>query len=250
MLYNRHNYLNKNIEFLVSNEIIEYDMQSAGFNILKYYKLVSDDKLNFLESLGKKERHVQIGLYQRADKVLARQLNDKFIETRKWFFEQNELIDEDILSIKKDAVITFKRCLVTELDNIKFIEKNIYTSYYYLNKLEFYYNNNVIHVKGINDDLLKLHSEYMLDFLHMFFRMNETIKVKKIIEYLKEFSHYYKNRHLEIGYYRELNKQSLFKLNDSLFNSPLGIRDIGDVGEINIDYNYLNYLIPLIGILI
>jgi len=250
LLYNRHNYLNKDIEFLVSNEIVEYDIQSAGFNLLKHYKLVSPDKIEYLETLEKKERQIQIGLYQKADKQLAHMINEKFVEVRKWFFEQNELIDEDILSIKKDAIITFKRCLITELDNIKFIEKNVYTSYYYLNKIEFYSNSNVIHVKGINDDLLNLHIEYMLEFLHTFFKMNEVVKRKKLIEYLKEFSLYYKKKQLNIGYYRELNKQSLFRLNDSLFASPIGITNIGDVNQLNINYNYLNYVLPLINILI
>jgi hypothetical protein len=175
MLYERHNFLNKNIEYLVSNEIIEYDIKSAGFNLIKKYKLLDESKVNYLESLGKKQRQVQIGLYQRNDVELKKNLNDKFIEIRKWFFEQNNIEDDDVLSIKKDAIVTLRRCLVTEFDNIQFIEKNVYTSYYYLNELEFYYNKDVIHVKGISDDLLELHGEYMLDFLHNFFLMRTAV---------------------------------------------------------------------------
>jgi hypothetical protein len=250
MLYERHNFLNKNIEYLVSNEIIEYDIKSAGFNLIKKYKLLDESKVNYLESLGKKQRQVQIGLYQRNDVELKKNLNDKFIEIRKWFFEQNNIEDDDVLSIKKDAIVTLRRCLVTEFDNIQFIEKNVYTSYYYLNELEFYYNKDVIHVKGISDDLLELHGEYMLDFLHNFFLMNEISKKKKVIELIKDFSHYYKARKLEIGYYRELSKQSLFRLNESLFKNTLGIKDIGDVQSIDIGYNYIHYIIPLISILV
>jgi len=33
-LFKKHFYLNKNIEYLISNEIIEYDIKSAGFNKL------------------------------------------------------------------------------------------------------------------------------------------------------------------------------------------------------------------------
>jgi len=250
MLYERHNYLNKNIAYLVSNEIVEYDIKSAGFNIMKRYKLLEDYKISYLERLNKKQRQIQIGLYIKNDKELGKTLNEKFVEVRRWFFEQNNIQDDDVLSIKKDAIITLKRCLNTQLDNLEFIEKNIYTSYYYLNNMEFYYNRDNIHVKGISDELLELHKEYMLDFLHDFFKMNEISKRKKVVELLNDFAFYYKDRKLEMGYYRELNKQSLFRLRDNLFNNTLGIKDVGDISKIDIGYNYFNYVVPLISILI
>lgn len=54
---------------------------------------------------------------------MKKTLNDKFVEVRKWFFENNDIQDDDILSIKKDAIITTKRCLATEFDNIRFVER-------------------------------------------------------------------------------------------------------------------------------
>lgn len=249
-LYQRHNYLNKDIEFLVSNEIIEYDMQSAGFNLIKKFKLLDDYKIRYLESLDKKPRQIQIGLYQRQDKELKKKLNEKFIEARKWFFDNNNLTDSDILSIKKDAIVTTKRCFETEFDNIRFVEKNEYTSYYYLNRYEFYYNKDTLDVKGISDELLELHRDYMLDFLFNFFKMNEISKKKKVIELIKDFSYYYKRRDLNIEYYRELNVQSVFKINERLFGEKLGLRSIGDKDAVDISYNYMHYIVPLIPILV
>jgi hypothetical protein len=249
-LYTRHNYLNKDIEYIISNEIIEYDIQSAGFNIMKKYKLLDEQKIRFLETLGKKQRQIQIGLYQREDRSLVKQLNEKFVEVRKWFFENNDIKDEDILSIKKDAIMTTKRCFVTEFDNITFAEKNIYTSYYYLNNYEFYYNRDSIDVKGIGDDLLELHREYMLDFLFNFFRMNEISKRKSVIDLLKDFAYYYKNKELNIDYYRELNTQSLFKIHERLFGEKIGLKYTKDKDSLDISYNYMNYVVPLISILV
>lgn len=249
-LYQRHNYLNKDVDYIVSNEIIEYDLQSAGFNLIKKFELIDKPKIRYLETMGKKQRQIQIGLYQKEDKTLVRRLNDKFIEARKWFFENNNLEDKDILSIKKDAIITTKRCLNTEWDNLNFIEKNHYTSYYHLNNFEFYYNKEDVHVKGIGDDLLLLHYDYMLDFLYQFFKMNEISERKRVIDFIKEFSYYYKERKLEIGYYRELNRKSLFRSNEELFGQALGIKHIGDKNLINIDYNYIHYVIPLVSMLI
>lgn len=250
MLYQRHNYLNKNISYLISNEIIEYDIKSAGFNIYKKFNLVDGQKIKKLESLNRVERQIQIGWYKKFDESLSKKENERLIEVRKWFFEQNGLTDEDIISIKKDAILTTKRCLITEWDNINFVEKNVYTSYYYLNNFEFYYNKDVIHVKGIKDEKLELHKEFMIDFLHTFFKMSEISKKKKIIEFIKEFSFYYRLKKLDIGYYRELNSQSLYRLHDSLYNEPIGIEFIGDVNKIDIGYNFIKYVVPLISILI
>lgn len=249
-LYQRHNYLNKDIEYIISNEIIEYDIKSAGFNIIKKFKLLDDDKIKYLERLPKKQRQIQIGLYQRQDRSLIRTLNDKFVEVRKWFFENNNIQEDEVLSIKKDAIVMRRRCFETEYDNIRFVEKNIYTSYYYLNKYEFYYNKDTIDVKGISDELLELHIDYMLDFLYNFFKMNEISKRKRVIELLRDFSYYYKRRELEIGYYRELNNQSLFKLNERLSGEMIGLKQTADKESIDIQYNYMNYIVPLISILI
>ena len=251
MLYEKHNYLNKDFEYIIGQEITEYDIKSAGFNICKKYKLLDNNKLEYLESLDKKRRQIQLGLYQQKDEDFKNTLNEKFIEVRKQFFESNNLKDEDILSIKKDAIITFKKCYNTEFDNIVFVDKNIYTSYFYINKLEFYVNDKTLDVKGISDEKLKLHKEYMLDFLYKIFRLFETNNNKKyIIDNMVEFISYYKNKDLHIGYYRELNKDSLYKLNKSFMKEYIGLQYTKSLDDIDISYNYMKYIIPIINILL
>ena len=110
-LYKRHNYTDKYNELLIGNEIYEYDIKSAGFNLIKRNKLIDDYKIKRLESLPKKVRQIQIGLMTRADKKLKDDLNNAFIDIRREFFEANRLEDDHILSIKKDAIFTFKPCL-------------------------------------------------------------------------------------------------------------------------------------------
>lgn len=249
-LYQRHNYLNKDVQYLISNEIIEYDIQSAGFNIMKKYKLLDDAKIRYLETLEKKQRQIQIGLYQRQDRNLVKALNDKFVEVRKWFFENNNISDDDVLSIKKDAIYVTKRCNETEFDNIIFAEKNVYTSYYFFNRYEFYYNKDTMDVKGISDDLLELHHDYMLNVLYNIFRMNEVSSRKKVIQLITEFAQYYKSRQLDVGFYRELNYQSLYRLYSTVQGQVMGISDIADKKQLDIGYNYMNYIVPMITILV
>lgn len=253
MLYERHNYTNKNIDFIISSEIIEYDMVSAGLNICKEFKLLPDEIIKDLEELPKKLRVVRLGLLQKNHKDLVKKMNDGFKEARKRFFEANGLSNDDVISIKKDAIFVTKRCKEKQFGHLKFEEKNIYTSYYRLDDKEFYFNNKTgIDVKGINDDLLTHHKDYMLKFLHRFFYMNETSRTKNIIKYLNEFTYNYKTKQLPSGYYRELNRESTFRTHEEINGQSVGLMSISDreFNMIDISYNYFKYLVPMISILL
>ena len=249
-LYESHNYLNKNIEYIISNEIIEYDMKSAGFNIIKKFKLLDEKKIAHLESLPKDRRQITIGLYQRSNKDFAEELKSKFVEMRKMFFEANELSDDLVLSIKKDAIITTQRCYNVRFDNVEFAEKHVYTSYYYLSKFELYVGPDGIDLKGISDDKLKYHKDYMLDFLFRFLKLVEVGSQRQIISNLTQFANYYKSKGLDVGYYRELNADSLFKLNKTFIGDLVGVQDVDSVDNIDISFNYMKFIVPLIRLLV
>ncbi len=251
ILFAKHYYLNRDVPYLINHEITEYDIRSAGFNIVKTFKLLNPSEIDKLQAMDKKERQIQLGLHQLKDKEFGRKLNEGFKEARRMFFEGNSINDMDILSIKKDAIFSLKRYRNLDFGDIQFVEKNNYSSYYYINNFEFYFNRKKIDVKGINDDLLALHEDYMLSFLSTFFRMNEISKREKVIKFLKEFSMYYKSRELETGFYRELNKQSLFVIKDKMLSrAKVGSHLKVDKDLVDIRYNYNNYLIPLISILL
>lgn len=249
-LYNRHNYLNKDILYLVSNEIIEYDMVSAGLALSKKFKLLDKDTLDYLDKLPKKQRNVHMGLIQRKDKEFTKALSEAFREGRKLFFEANKLNEENVLSIKKDAIYTTTYCDNLDFGELQFAPKNIYSSYYYFGKYEFYFNSNGIDVKGIDDDKLALHTEYMLGAIYDFMYLQETSKRERVIQFVKELSYHYKTLELEIGYYRELNADSLFRLKENVMEASLGIEYVNDKSVILTNYNFNNYIIPMIQILI
>lgn len=252
MLYKRHNYLDKNVTNLISQEIYEYDLQSAGFNIIKYFKLVSDEKIKDLENSSKKKRQIKIGLMMRPkkNKILSEKINQGFEDARKLFFEANELKEEEVLSIKKDAIITLRPCKYTTFGNLNFVVKNYYSSYFYINGLEFYYNSKKgIDVKGIGEKS-KLHEEYMLDFMYQYIKLLETSSREKAIEFILKFIYYYKRKHLDIGYYRELNQLSMFKSTIHMLDDCLYFETFGDYDKIDISYNYMNIIVPLMQILI
>lgn len=247
-LYKHHNYLNKYAEIMIGTDIYEYDMSSAGFNLIKYYKLIPDEKIKKLETRDKKIRQISIGLMCRNDKELKKALNDAFVDMRRKFFEANDIQDNEVLSIKKDAIFVLRPCYMTSFGNVEFVKKNVYSSYIYIDKKEIYYNKDTVHIKGISDDKVKqYHKEYMCDLFATCLRLLESMNEKKLKELLVEFGRMYKERELPVEYYREFNKNSFYRYLD---DGRVMFEDIGDVNMIDISYNYLNIIIPLQNILI
>lgn len=247
-LYQRTTYTNPDIEFLVNTEIVEYDMRRAGISLIKKYNLLPEGEIEKLDLLDKDEQNVAIGKLQGKDREFTKRFTQSFRDARQLFFEANGLNDENILSIKRDAIFTTKECLITDFDELVFVDKNRYTSYYLFSRYEFYYFGDGIDVKGISDLKLEQHSEYFLMALYNFMRFMENAKPKTTIEYIKDFTELYKTKNLSIEFYRELNKDSLFRLFRKFNGSTMGVEHMDDKNLIDIQYNFKTYILPLISI--
>lgn len=246
-LYKRHNYTNKYTELIIGNDIYEYDIRSAGFNLIKHYKLLDKDKIDYLETLSKKKRQIQIGLLCRSDKALRDNLNEAFIAIRKLFFQANNIEDDDVLSIKKDAIFVLKPCFNTEFNEIEFVNKNKYTSFLYIDRKEVYASKEVLHVKGIHDEKIALHAKGMCEILYETLMLLETLNEKLLREFLVTVTDLYKRRELPIEYYREFTSESYYRYIDK---EGIFFETINDVNMVDIRYNYLNILVALQNILI
>ena len=66
------------------------------------------------------ERHIAVGNLQREDKEFSNMLLKKFAEIRAVFIAENKLTDDNIISVKKDAIYTIGRCKKTRFDLIAF----------------------------------------------------------------------------------------------------------------------------------
>lgn len=253
-LYNRDFYLKKDVEYLVSKRIVEYDIKSAGFNLIKYFDLLPKDRINQLERFSKSQRQIEIGWISKYDKEFAVQLQKSFALARKMFFEANELNDDDILSIKKDAIFVItKKLAKTKFENINFTEKNVYSSYHRFGNIEMYYNSmtNKLDIKGINNDSLYQHKNYFITFLCKVFRLIEYGDYDAIVSYIKEFVYKYKNRLLSKEFYRELNPENSYELltdDNIIYTFRFGLDSISDeqINNLDISYNYITYILPLI----
>ena len=168
-LWERTLWINNNIDYLFDVNIYEYDIKSAGLNIIKYYNLLTKKDIEFLEKLDKKERNIKIGLIQKNDKGFTKELLEGFKNVRKMFITENNLNEENILAIRKDAIFVIdEKCRISNFRNIEFTLKNQYTSYLRLNKIDFLINSNTgkIDIKGFGqDEILEQIHLYHDDFV-------------------------------------------------------------------------------------
>lgn len=225
-------WLNPEIEYLFNEEITEYDIKDAGFSIIKEFKLLPRQKIQELEAMGKGlNRHKAIGILQRDDREFSDRLLNRFADVRDVFVQANSLTSDDIISVKKDAFFTIKKCNRLKFGQITFAEKNKYSSYIRFpntHNVEIYYSSNGIDVKGIGDIGLNRHRLTMLEFLQKIIPRIES-KDESVKRYMMNFIKRYKAHDLEDEYYLEFNNMS---------------------ATINPIYNYQHILIPLIQIML
>ena len=209
-LYNQVNYT-ANIPFLISTFIREYDISKANINVLYKYGAIDKKKYDMLYNMLKNEREIYVGNMERRDKKITEIKAKGIKEAKRMLFESNNIQDNDILSIKNDAVFLInKKASTTKFDNIEFVEKNIYTSFYRLNnnRLEIYYGYDEytgtenIDIKGIKDCYLYKHKNYFLSFLLDVFQMAERDTIDNVINMIGKFYELYVSRQLEPDFYR------------------------------------------------
>ncbi|MFA7143493.1 MAG: hypothetical protein WC175_05945 [Candidatus Dojkabacteria bacterium] len=248
-----HNYLDKSISVYRCGRIFEYDIQNAGFTILKNTDILPVSDITYIETLSKKDRNIYIGRKSKEYPEIFPVILNKLTEIRKEFALQNSLVADDILSIKKDAFFLFKQCnnLSVFDDLYHFTERNVFSSYLYVDEKEFYYDvaQDRLVVKNLSHQ--NLHSE-ILGFIKKLIRLREkTEDKKKIFDLLKKFKIEYLSGRLDVEYYRELNNIGKFKI--ELPDTASYYIDWADTSLkpfISHQYNYANVILPIITILL
>lgn len=218
MLFEKHNYTNKSLSYLKNTPITEYDMENAGINILFHNNIITKDEYDKLNSMGKLEKNIVVGKFLKNNADISKFLMEEFISIRKSFFEINNIQDDSVLSIKKDAIFLIdKNCTNLELnEHYRFKSKNRYSSYININKNEFYLDSmyNKLDVKGYSDIVKKHHEEYLFKFLKDILHLDSVSKnTDKIYLDLLEFKHRLITLDLPKEYYFDINGGSyLFEL--------------------------------------
>ena len=248
-LFQKVNYT-ADIDYLVSNYVREYDMSKANINILFHSGVIDKKDYDYYYSLDRMTRQRIIGLMIRDNKGVGEILKLGIIEAKKQFFDSNDIQDFEVLSIKNDAVYLINKVAKhTQFGNIEFKEKNLYTSYFKILKKEYYYYFNSItgeerlDIKGITDDRLILHKDHFMEFLLVVFNTIEVGNIEEVLDIIQTFYNKYINLELDIGYYREFNSESLYKLQPISRYSEFKALYIPDNQKNMIDISYNQNLI-------
>ena len=226
-------WFNPNIEYLFDDDIIEYDIQDAGFSLIKEFKLLPDEKINELARLDKGlSRHIEVGKLQRDDKQFSQRLSNAFEEARRHFINTNKIADDSIVSVKKDAIFTTANARRTNFGHVHFATKHRYTSYLRfsnIHNIEIYYSNTNVDYKQINDHCINRHRLYTVSFLEGFIKRMESMDKHSVQSYLMNYLMKYKAMELDEEHYLEFNNKST---------------------DINPSFNFVNVLVPLVQLVI
>lgn len=252
-LLSKTNWTNPEVDLLI-HEIVEYDMRNGGFSIIREHRLISENEIAKILSIkDKHEQHVAVGNLSRdrKHKGLAAQMNEGFRQYRLRFGENNELSPDDIVSIKKDALFVKKYCYELKFgDHIEFMEKNIYQGFLRINKLESYWKEDGVDIKGVNDNNLDLyHRDYTCKMIWRFMKYLVRYDNEKAVKYIVKVMNDYKHLRLDPGYYRTFDDKSIYPVTLPT-GQQLLIKELGPemLPFCNVEYNYKNVYIPLLNI--
>ena len=251
-LYLKHNYTNKGLVYLKNNIIREYDMVNAGMNILFRNGVFTEEEYNQFNQMKKLEKNILVGKFLKKHPDINEALINEFIVIRKELFESNGIKDDDILSIKKDAVFVINKKLSNlELnEHYMFKEKNKYIAYINIDKKEFYYNieRRNFDIKGYSDFIKKFHKDYLFKTLEELIYLDINNEKNMVFEKLIQFKYNFLEKQMEKGYYLDLvQERYIFESIGQMF----GLNDINDELKpycfIN---NNLNFILRVINILL
>lgn len=263
------NMINETRPLEINSSIIEWDMKRAGLSIIKELSLLPQSEIDYYESLSKKTSDIEIGKRQIHDKTFSKDLEQGFTDMMNLFLKENELDPYfDILSIKKDACFVINRDIKYSQfgSHIQFVPKNKYHAYAYLKPFlkkrsgyEFYFSRDQsVDVKGLSgikenrERLLSLHKDGILNFLSYTIDLAEKTGMapKEMNGFLHSFVEMYKKKELDFDYYREFNSESKFKY--QLLGNTMLAEQITEsmLEKINIEYNYIHIILPLINLIV
>lgn len=252
-LYEKENYLIE--DRYVHGTITEYDIQAANINILFKAGIIDINYYNFLSSLPKNDREKEIGLLHLKllpDIDVSKTISNELIKYRKMLFESNNLQDNEIVRIAKDAVFVLRSYNLNNLvfNDIVFRPKMVASAMININKiLVFCWFNELDQIEIDTVGLGKnevFHQNGMLTFIANVMYMVEKVSIKDAILYTQSIYKDYVERKLPIDYYREFNSDACFSIDNTYFRTMFYN---GDINNIDINYN-LHYIQEVYSILL
>lgn len=249
-MYNRYTYVTDE-KCIINANIYEYDIRACNVSVLRAYgKITEQEYQNFL-MMDKQLREATIGNMERAEnKTLGHSPTHNLItagtkEAKQKLFELNNIKNENVVRIASDAVfvnvpypLMYTTVPVGYNGSVTFKQNGPWHAMIKCNSVLVFFKRldgafDVV-VKGINDVKVPLHASF-LSFLAETVNNMERMPKNDVLRLFKEFYDSYVSLTLPIGYYREFNSNSCFRIKNSAIGS---IFDIDESHRNLIDINY------------
>lgn len=223
-LWQKSHYASK-IEYIVDSIIREFDISKANISILRDANVLSEERYQYYLTCPRMERQIAIGKLQGSNPKISEILKSGITNAKKIFMETNSIDDSEVLYIRNDAIAIIGQRIIRNLnisEHVSFRQTAMYTSFYKFKSLDFLYfydpvtNSERLDVKGLGEDGVRLHKDFMLEFLSELFYCAQMEGIQNAIQLLQMVHQNYLKRELSIGYYRELNSGARFKLSQSI----------------------------------
>ena len=220
MIWDRDLY-RSNTHFVIDNHIREYDISKANISILRDAGVLTEEQYQYFLHCDKLEREITIGKMQGRNPELSKILKEGFRLARKNFIESNGIQDAEVLSIRKDSVTIVGDRLIRNLQvgpHTFFRQTGDFSSYYRFAHIDIFYLADVINkienieIKGIGDGNIPLHKDYMIDLLSELFYSAQIRGIQDALSLLGHVYQTYITNNLDLGYYREFNSLSKYRL--------------------------------------
>jgi|GEM_PF-824491 len=239
---------------LISGRIVEYDIKAANISCLRQTGFITEEDYQYLLRLPKKQREIEIGLRIKQDPKVYTNIQKGI----KWAKEQlvtvNNIQEDQIVRIANDAVYinTLVDLPIIKFgDYIQFVPKSVSNIYLNLNKtivlLNFHQDGNIsVDVKGIADNQIPLHENYIINAIVTCIVYIERSGIQEAVAYLSDLCQHYVRYDLPIGYYREFNAFSCYRIKNIFgpynpFNGDtFGADNLNEADKYSLDINY-NY---------
>ena len=226
-----------------SGYIVEYDLRKANISALLDRGIIDQNKYQFLHDVDKGYREFYVGNMIKFDENIYKEIQAGIIDAKRMFVELNNIQDEEILEIRNDAIfILTDRPMIEQVNShYYFAKKNSYTFFIkFFNGNEFFYrydtmsNSDTIEVKGISDENVALHQNYIIKFIADTIFGIQQNNIENVISDCNIFYQKYINRMLPIEYYREFNSTSCYRL---FFSCAIPNASQDNIDAVDIRYN-------------
>ena len=234
----------------ISGRIIEYDIKSANISMLRLQNIISQEDYERLSKMPKINREIEIGLMEKQDPSLYTAIQTGIRASKLKLADSNNIENPDVIvRIANDAVYINSP---VELSKIQFGQYVLFKrKSEYRNMIRFgniiifiavLENGDIdIDVKGISENNIPLHSDYILSIIVSAVTMLEYSGVNVAINYVSNICEQYLHYQLPVGFYREFSPESSYRVKSSdYFLNGFGLYDVLENQKYQLDINY-NY---------